>query len=109
MRLDLLKSLTPTNHTLGSFLEEYQLNMLSFTQSLLKGFKYVPTEKERSFLFLDSDGMRIIPEGYFSFKFGESKEFEIAFEPLIEENQWYVALYKDGELMTEKVVIKPGK
>jgi hypothetical protein len=57
------------------------------------------------------EGFELInPEGvpgYFSFKFGDG--YELCFEPLLEESQMYVALYKDGYLLTNKVVIKPGK
>lgn len=45
----------------------------------------------------------------FSFKFGDNKEYELCFEPLIFEGQMYVALYKDQSLLTNKVVVKPGK
>jgi hypothetical protein len=45
---------------------------------------------------------------YWSFKFGDKLEYELCFEPLLFENQHYVAVYKNGELLTEKVVIKPG-
>lgn len=52
----------------------------------------------------------IIPGGsvlkYYSFKFGDG--YELCFEPLIMDEQMYVALYKDGDLLTKKVVVKPG-
>lgn len=44
--------------------------------------------------------------GCWSFKFGEG--YELMFEPLLFDNQWYVALYQNQELLTEKVVVKPG-
>lgn len=43
---------------------------------------------------------------YWSYKFGDG--YELCFEPLIWNNQMYVALYKDMELLTEKVVVMPG-
>lgn len=49
-----------------------------------------------------------IKEGYASFKFGNNQEYELCFEFLIFENQMYVALYKNGELLTNKIVVKPG-
>jgi len=46
--------------------------------------------------------------GRWSFTFGDDNEYELCFEPLIWEGQHYVALYKNHELLTEKVVVKPG-
>jgi hypothetical protein len=43
------------------------------------------------------------------FRFGVDNEYELRFESLMFDNQMYVALYKDSELLTEKVVVKPGK
>ncbi len=42
------------------------------------------------------------------FRFGDKTEYELAFEPLIFDNQMYVALYKNKILLTEKVVVKRG-
>lgn len=61
--------------------------MISFREALRKGFE-------------ESDG-------YYSFKFGDG--YELNFEPLLFDNQYYVALYKNKELLTEKVVVKLGK
>lgn len=47
--------------------------------------------------------------GSYVFYFGENMEYELCFERLIFDNQYYVALYKDGALLTNKVVVKPGK
>lgn len=48
--------------------------------------------------------------GYYSFKFGDNHEFELAFEPLMQDGQMYVALYRNGELLlNDKVVVKAGK
>lgn len=43
----------------------------------------------------------------FVFHFGG--DYELAFEPLLFDNQMYVALYKNKDLLTSKVVVKPGK
>ena len=45
----------------------------------------------------------------FTYTFGDNKEYELCFEPLLFDNQMYVALYKDQNLLTNKVVVKPGK
>lgn len=42
------------------------------------------------------------------FKFGDNNEYELRFEPLIWNDQMYVALYKNESLLTDKVVVKPG-
>lgn len=48
------------------------------------------------------------PDGTnFVFKFGDG--YELCFEKLLWDNQMYVALYKDQNLLTNKVVVKPGK
>lgn len=46
-------------------------------------------------------------DGYFSFKFGDG--YELCFEPLLFDKQWYVALYKDQKLLTDKVVVRIGQ
>lgn len=61
--------------------------MLSTAEALTKGY------------YLD-------PHGWV-FEFGDG--YELRFEPLLWENHMYVALYKNGDLLTEKVVVKPGK
>lgn len=44
----------------------------------------------------------------FSYRFGNNNEYELCFEPLLFDKQMYVALYKNRELLTNKVVVKPG-
>ncbi len=48
-----------------------------------------------------------VREGYRSVTFGEQGEFELAFEPLLFD-QYYVALYRDGVLLADKVPVRPG-
>lgn len=45
------------------------------------------------------------PAGW-AFYFGEG--YELRFEPLLWDEQMYVALYQNQGLLTEKVVVKPG-
>ena len=45
-------------------------------------------------------------EGYYSLKLGE---YEINLEPLIFDEQWYLAIYRDQSLVTPKIVVKIGK
>lgn len=35
--------------------------------------------------------------------------YEVWLEKLIFDDQYYLAIYKDKELVTDKIVIKPGK
>lgn len=51
-------------------------------------------------------GFKMDEDGNWSFKSGE---YELCFERLLFNDQFYVALYKNHELLTNKVVIKPGK
>lgn len=46
-------------------------------------------------------------DGYYSFKFGDG--YELCLEQLIFDEQWYLALYQNQELLIEKVVVKLGK
>lgn len=50
-----------------------------------------------------------IQKGYWSFKFTDGdNNYELCFEPLIWDSQMYVALYKNFDLLTNKIVVKPG-
>ena len=53
-------------------------------------------------------GFKKTEYGTYEFKFGENEEYELVFEPLLFGDQMYVALYKNQELLTEKVVVKAG-
>lgn len=66
-------------------------NMKTFKEALSAGF------------ITDDDQI-----GSHVFWFGDKHEYELRFEPLLFDNQYYVALYKNQDLLTEKVVIKPG-
>ncbi len=65
--------------------------MQSFDEALEKGFKI----------------KKIDNCVYHQLEFGDG--YKLCFEPLIWDDQYYVALYKDKELLTGKVVVKPGK
>jgi hypothetical protein len=81
--------------------------MLTTEEALEKGFAFIQDEDASPHT---EDLMRKIgstaQQGYWSFKFGDG--YELCFEPLLFNNQLYVALYKDQECLTEKVVVKPG-
>lgn len=44
--------------------------------------------------------------GYWSLRDGE---YELCVEPLLFDGQWYVALYRNGGLVGEKLPVKAGK
>lgn len=46
-------------------------------------------------------------EGSWSLKLDDN--YEIWFEKLLFDNQYYLAFYKDSDLLFEKIVIIPGK
>lgn len=61
--------------------------MISTIEAILKGFD--------------------VQEGGFVHKFGDG--YELWLEKLLFDGQWYIALYKDQELLIPKVVVKIGK
>lgn len=85
--------------------------MKTFFEALKEGFE---PKTSLGTVIDQANLMEIIPDAtltgidYWTFKFGENNEYELNFEPLLFKNQYYVALYKNQELMTEKVVVKPG-
>ena len=89
--------------------------MKTFKQALLDGFDFVIMKRESGVVIpkgtipYEKYIKSAINPSYFCFKFGDKKEYELCFEKLLFDNQWYVALYKNQNLLTEKVVVKPGK
>lgn len=86
--------------------------MKTTLESLKEGFEYKGDSPDviMEALFSKVHPGATAQTGYWSFSFGEGMNlYELCFEPLIWENQMYVALYKNGALMTTKVVVKPGK
>lgn len=68
--------------------------MKTTLQALAEGFQYLTA--------LPEDDLT----GYWSYKFGDDEEYELCIEPLMF-GQLYVALYKDGDLLTTKIPLKP--
>ena len=52
------------------------------------------------------EGFETSEAGFF-YKFGDG--YELWLEQLLFDGQWYMALYKDHNLMISKVVVKIGK
>lgn len=67
-----------------------------------EGDKSYPPEKTDLITKLWEEPARSLG-GYWSFKFGENKEFELRLEP--EEEKYFLALYKEKELLIDKVPI----
>jgi len=82
--------------------------MQTFQEALEQGFKILgDSPPSAAFVFEQLHPWATHQNGYWSFKFGDG--YELCFEPLLWDNQYYVALYKDHELLTNKVCVKPGK
>lgn len=54
-----------------------------------------------------AEGFELDENKTFVYKFGEG--YELCLEPLIMNQQWYMALYQNQELLIPKVVVKLGK
>lgn len=89
--------------------------MITFKEALKQGFR-VADEVETKIIgeyvanarLEEQTGMQLNNSSYkFEWKDGDN-EYELWFEKLLYDDQYYVALYKNMELMTEKVVVKPG-
>jgi hypothetical protein len=54
-----------------------------------------------------AQGFELDENKTFVYKFGDG--YELCFEPLIFDEQWYLALYQNQQLLIPKVVVKIGK
>lgn len=81
--------------------------MKSFAEALKDGFAHIKhiTDPILS-KSLHEEGI-LGDEGYYTFSFGEHKEYELAVEPAGREDEdiFYIALYKNRILLTEKLQI----
>lgn len=78
--------------------------MKDFHSALIDGFLHITeiTDPER-LKRMREEGILVDSEGYYVFTFGDSKEYDLSIEPIGEEHEWLVALYKNGVLLTEKL------
>lgn len=77
-----------------------------FLESLRDGFNHITNISDPELVkTLREEGISIDSEGYYSFLFGEHKEYELAVEPLNTEGQYYIALYKNRVLLTVKLPV----
>lgn len=81
--------------------------MKSFKEALIDGFRHIKSITDREELaHMRSEGIQVDQEGYYSFIFGDNKEYELRIEPILDENQYCVSLYKRGILLTQKLPVK---
>lgn len=80
--------------------------MKDFSESLKDGFSHITdiTDIQAVKKFRE-EGIRIDDEGYYSFAFGEHKEYELCIEPIGEDGQYQIALFKNRILLTEKLPV----
>ena len=78
-----------------------------FEEALKDGFLHITDITDPNQLAqLRSEGIQIDAEGYHTFIFGPANEYELRFEPFFEDGFFYVALYHQNTLITEKIPIK---
>ncbi len=80
--------------------------MKDFAQSLRDGFTHITEITDKDTLEkLRGEGILIDTEGYYSFSFGEHKEFELCIEPYLQDGQYFVSIYKNRVLLNGKLPI----
>lgn len=80
--------------------------MKPFFEALSDGFTHITEITDpASLAALRAEGIRVDDEGYYTFSFGEHKEFELRIEPFSDEGCYLVALYKNSIPITQKLVI----
>jgi len=78
-----------------------------FPEALKDGFQHIlsisdPAQVRK----MRDEGILVDGEGYWSFSFGEKGEYELCIEPILEEGMFYVSLYKQRVLLTERLPVK---
>lgn len=80
--------------------------MKPFIEALHDGFALVKEISDPATLKeLRAQGILIDTEGYHTYSFGDRKEYELCVEPVGEEGTYYIALYKNRVLLTEKLLV----
>jgi hypothetical protein len=77
-----------------------------FEEALKDGFlniKDIPDKEFRD--FLREEGVAVDDVGIWQYIFGEHKEFELTVEPLEEENEYLIGLYRNKILLIPKLYI----
>lgn len=77
-----------------------------FYEALSDGFTHITEISDREFRdYLRSEGVVVDDEGIWQYAFGDHKEFDLIIEPLEEEGEYQVALYKNHVLLIPKLYI----
>lgn len=77
-----------------------------FFEALTDGFTHITQISDHEFLqYLRSEGVAVDDEGIWQYSFGEHKEYDFILEPLEEEGEYLIALYKNHVLLIPKLYI----
>jgi hypothetical protein len=80
--------------------------MKVFLEALKDSFLHIKEINNKDLIQeLREEGVQIDAEGYYSFSFGDHKEFELAIEPIGPEGQFQIALYKNRVKLIDKLPI----
>lgn len=81
--------------------------MKQFQEALSDGFKHITQISDPAFLNkLRHEGVLVDEEGIYSFSFGDSFEYSLQIEPLKDEEEYRIVLYKNRIPLTEPLVMK---
>lgn len=77
-----------------------------FHEALSDGFKHIKNINNPELIKkFREEGILIDQEGYYSFVFGDKKEFELSIEPI--GSGYMISLYKNRVRITEPLLVKP--
>ena len=80
--------------------------MKQFTEALSDGFTHITQISDPAFLKkLRSENVLVDSEGIYSFSFGDNHEYALNVEPLQEENEYRIILYKNRVPLTEPLIV----
>lgn len=80
--------------------------MKPFGEVLADGFQHITEISDPDTLRqLREEGILIDTEGLYVFSFGDSKEFDLRVEPYGEEGHYFVAIYRNGVLINNKLPV----
>ena len=81
--------------------------MKGFREAVRDGYKRLKTIYDPLILKqYKEEGVQMEYEDIYSFTFGDQKEYEQRIEPIGEEGQYQIALYKNGILINHKLIVK---
>jgi hypothetical protein len=78
----------------------------AFEESLKDGFRHIVNITDPKLLNkLRGESILVDDEGYYTFEFGDNKEYSLNVEPI--GNGYYISLYKNKIRITEPLPVKP--